>query len=115
MIYDEILIMESDGDSPVVSGISIGKDIHGNVIISLDTENYSGTPCPSENVMAVLDSDCIECLSRHYHIQKDEVMKRIFNEFREGGYISRTDYVRARFNDILEYILDSGGKYRLKN
>lgn len=115
MIYNEILIMESDGDSPVVSGISIGKDIHGNVVISLDTENYSGKRYPTENAVAVLDSDCIECLSRHHHIQKDEVMRHLYNEFKEGGYISRTDYVRERFKNILDYILDSGGKYHLKD
>jgi len=52
-------------------------------------------------------------LASRFRIPVAEVPDLLVRKFRYGRYVSRTGAVRRQFKNILEFILDCGGKYRL--
>lgn len=114
MIYNEVLLMESDDDSPIVADIAIGNDILDNLVIKLSYSVYESGIRPDKDVCAVIDSDSLASLAKHLRIAVHEVKQYLVDKFSYGGYISRTATVREEFHNILNFILDNGGKYRLE-
>lgn len=107
--------MESDGDSAIVASLYLDYNLYDELMICLETEEYgeTGRSSKDKKVCAVLDKDCVVTLSTQLKIRPEDLPEHLYKEFHNGGYISRTSYVRSRFKDMLEYILDLGGKYHL--
>ena len=116
MIYNEYIIMESDGDSPLVATLSIGMNILKETVICLSVSDYGreGSHVPTRNTMAIIDNYEVALLAKRWNIPVTEVNQHLASKFREEGYISRTSYVRGKFQQMLHYILDNGGKYHIK-
>ena len=114
MIYNETIIMESDGDASIVMTISVGTTILDEMVICLEETVYDNDVLPDHKTMAILDKDNQSILAECLNIKPAVLKEHLIDKFSEGGYLSSTSYVRAVFQQILEYILDNGGKYRLK-
>lgn len=118
MLKNECLLMESDGDSLLVASLVIGYDILDRLTVRLcitdyDCETVSSRYACEKVTSASLDDDCIRLLASRFRIPVAEVPDLLVRKFRYGRYVSRTGAVRRQFKNILEFILDCGGKYRL--
>jgi hypothetical protein len=120
MIYNESLIMSTDDDCDLMMSITIGETILDELALCLD-EHYSGNDdCFRINknnltkVIAVIDKHNLSIMAKHIGIPASGVREHLIEKFSDYGYISRISYVRDMFQEILDYILDCGGKYRFK-
>ena len=119
MIYDEHLLMESDDDCQIIANIVIGYDVRGNLVIQLGVYD-DGWDYPEgfryvakDETTATIDVDDLDVMAAHLNRSKGEVLNHLLGKFGGSGYVARTSYVKNCFKEILEYILDCGGKYRL--
>ena len=67
-----------------------------------------------DETTATIDVDDLEVMAAYLKRSKGEVLNHLLGKFGGSGYVARTSYVKNCFKEILEYILDCGGKYTLK-
>lgn len=118
MIYNEELIISSDDDAPIMSSITIGETIRGELALCLE-DHYNGDDdyfSIDENeltsVVFVIDPYELPIMAKRIGIPTGEVRNHLIEKFSDGGYISRRDYIQEVFQEMLNYVLDNGGKYR---
>lgn len=121
MMYKRKLVMSSHEDYQIMADIFIGYDVLENLVIRLcvhdEGDGYpTGTVFTSrEETKAIIDKEEVKTLARRLKIPPSALKNYLYEGFKVRGYISSTDYVTASFSNMLNYILDQGGKYRLKN
>lgn len=118
MIYNEELIISSDDDAPIMSSVTIGETIQGELALCLE-DHYNGDDDyfkidedDLNKVVFVIDPYELPAMAKRIGIPTSEVRNHLIEKFSDDGYISRRDYIQEVFQDILNYILDNGGKYR---
>ena len=112
--------MSSDDDCCLMMSITIGETILDELALCLE-EHYNGDDDYFKlnknnltKVVAIIDKHELSVMAKHLGIPASDVRKHLVEKFSDDGYISRTSYVRDAFQEILDYVLDCGGKYRFK-
>lgn len=113
MIYNKTIMMESDSESPVVMTITIGNNIMDELVLCLEEEVYDDDAVPCKKTTAVIDKDNMSALAGRLKIKPEGLKQHLIDRFEENGRLTK-NYVCHVYQQILEYILDNGGKYRLK-
>lgn len=118
-IYNEINLVSSYNDGFEVD-VTIGTTILDDIVISYNAEHYGDLGEDyfrhKENIHAVIDSYEIKVMAKHLGITPDKVKQHLIDKFDDNdSYISYIPYIRNYFHDILDYILDCGAKYRIKD
>ena len=120
MIYNKTTIMESDSESPIVMTIVIGNNILDELLLCLVEEDYESETTAALDVeytakyVAVIDKDSLAVMAEKLNIELVKMRDHLIDKFSEGCYISNKSYVMNAYRNILDYVLDCGGKYRLK-
>lgn len=118
MIYNEELIISSDDDAPIMSSITIGETVRNELALCLedhyngDDDYFSIDKNELTNVVFVIDQYELSIMAKRIGIPTSEVRNHLIEKFSDGGYISRRDYIQEVFQEMLNYVLDNGGKYR---
>ena len=112
--------MESDEDCDFMASIYIGETEHKELALQFEehcneNNDYGHKFKDLENVIAVIDDDSLPIMAEHLGIPANEIYDHLIKKFGDHGYISRIAYIREMFHEMLNYILDCGGKYRFKN
>ena len=113
MIYNKTTMMESDSESPVVITVTIGNNIMDELVLCLEEEVYDDEAAPRMKTTAVIDKDNMSALAGSLKIKPEELKQHLIDRFEENGRLTK-NYVCHVYQQILEYILDRGGKYRFK-
>ena len=120
MMYKRKLVMSSHEDYQIMADIFIGYDVLGNLLIRLCVHD-EGDSYPSgvtfttrDETSAIIDKDEMKAMASHLDIPPSAIKNHLYEGFKVREYISSTSYVTASFSNMLNYILDQGGKYRLK-
>lgn len=112
--------MESDSESPIVMTIVIGNNILDELVICLVEEDYESETTAALDVeytakyVAVIEKDSLAVMAEKLRIDLAKMRGHLVDKFSEGGYIPNKSYVVNAYRNILDYVLDCGGKYRLK-
>ena len=111
--------MASDDDCDLMALISIGETDYNELALHFEehcneNNDYGFKIKNLENVIAVIDNDSLAIMAEHLGIPAKKVRDHLLEKFGDHGYISRIAYIRDTFHEILNYILDCGGKYRFK-
>lgn len=118
----EFLLMQSDEDAQIMASIYVGNDEQGNLVVSL-IDNDGGWDYPEDldieytpevDTIATIDAESQIEMASYLDIPVRKLMEHLVEKFEEQGYIAKTSYIHERFKDILDYILDNGGRYSLK-
>lgn len=108
-----MLIAESDGDMEIGAFIEAGFDILGNFIVKLSCTDYEYSKYDYEQSV-VLDSDEYAKLARYLRVPCQELPVALGERCGDRSSLLVPSDVRSIFKDIIELILDSGARYKLK-
>lgn len=119
-MYKKKIVMSSHEEYQTMAEISIGYDVLENLVIRLcvydEGDSYPAgvTFTARDETKAIIEKDEIKSMACRLDIPPSTVMNHLYEGFKVRGYISTTSYVTASFSNMLNYILDQGAKYRLK-
>lgn len=112
MLLLEELIIDSDGDMQIGSGIVAGFDDEKNFAVVLDYTDYETgynrkTWAVVEKEDALVMADCLK-------VRLTSLPQEISERFGDSSDIAVPSEVEALFKDILDFILACGVRYQLK-
>lgn len=108
------LIIESDNDLPaIISSITVDFKWSNELVVSLE---YQNDERPEYGYIreAVVDSEDTGKLARFLHTQPEHLPDEFFNRFKDTSYCAAPSEVEETFGEILNFILDCGARYQLK-
>ena len=112
--------MASDEDCQIMTYLLIGTNIHDELVICLEKEDGGWDYpegmyyTPERRTYAILDADNMLVMAKKLRVEVKDLSTYLYRKFRYGGYISHSSGVYREFQRILNFILDCGAKYRLK-
>lgn len=107
------LIVESDEDLEIFSSLCAGFDDRGNLVIELDFDDLTSRH-RKHLTYAILDGDETKILADSLHIPPQDIPARLRERFQCQWPIPVPSEVGDTFRDILNFIIDCGAKYRLR-
>ena len=110
---DEALIAESDNDMEIVSSLSVGFDLFGNLVVEMDYADGSDSRY-DYRLDAIVDKDELVLLSRELESFNKSLPLAISDRFGKGWKLLTPSDIDGVFSDILDFILDCGAHYKLK-
>lgn len=112
--------MASDEDCQIMTYLLIGTNIHDELVICLEKEDGGWDYpegmlyTPEQKTLAVVDAENMQLMARKLRIEVKDLPTYLYRKFYYGGYIHHSSVVIRGFQKVLDYILDCGAKYRLK-
>lgn len=107
------VIVESHDDIEIWSSIIIWESPRKELIIQLEFIDYDNHE-RDHSIYATIDPDEATTMARSLHIDPDSVPRAIFERFGDTSNTTVPSKVEATFQEILNFILDCGARYRLK-
>lgn len=114
MLTLERIIIESDSDLEIVATIVTGYDTMKHFVIQFIYEDYRKGG-RNNSYCAVMDEEEVATMAHHLHISPNELPQALYDAFGDKSGIAVPSEVESVFQEILEYILDCGARYSLKN
>ena len=113
MLLLEELIIDSDGDMPIGSGIVAGFDDDKNFAVVLDYTDYETGY--NRNTWAVVEKEDALVMADYLKVRLTSLPQEIFERFGDSSDIVVPSEVEAVFKEILDFIIACGVRYQLKN
>lgn len=107
------VIVESNDDLEIWSSIVVAFDIYGNLEVTLefiDYTNHKYDTC----VCAMVEKNELQILEKSLHVEICNIPQLLFHRFGDVSNKAVPSEVRKIFQDILEFLLDCGVRYHLK-
>ena len=112
--------MASDEDCQIMTYLLIGTNIYNELVICIEKEDGGWDYpegmlyTPKRRTYAILDADNMQVMAKRLRVEVKDLSNYLSQKFCYAGYISRSSKVYHEFQKILNFILDCGAKYRLK-
>lgn len=112
--------MASDEDCQIMTYLLIGTNILDELVICIEKEDGGWDYpkgmlyTPDRRTYAILDADNMRVMAKKLRVEVKDLSSYLCRKFSYGGYISHSSVVTREFQKILNFILDCGAKYRLK-
>ena len=113
MLLLEELIIDSDGDMQIGSGIVAGFDDEKNFAVVLDYTNYETGY--NRNTWAIVEKEEALEMADYLKVRLTSLPKEILERFGDWSDIAVPSEVEAVFKDILDFIISCGVRYQLKS
>ena len=113
MLLLEELIIDSDGDMQLGSGIVAGFDDEKNFAVVLDYTDYETGY--NRKTWAVVEKEDALVMADNLKVRLTSLPQEIRERFGDSSDIAVPSEVEAVFKDILDFILACGVRYQLKN
>lgn len=112
MLALEEVIIESHDDFEIWSSVVVGFDTSKNLVVRLDCIDYkeNGSGVRQDAVVGKEDAFALSC---RWHTKLTGLPHFIYSRFGDGSNLSVPSEVEGLFKEILDFILDSGGRYVL--
>ena len=112
MLLLEELIMDSDGDMLIGSGIVAGFDDEKNFAVVLDYTDYETGY--NRKTWAVVEKEDALAMADYLKVRLTSLPQEILERFGDSSDIAVPSEVEAVFKEILDFIIACGVRYRLK-
>lgn len=119
---DRGFCIESDGDQPVVATVSVEFDGWGELQVELAYEDYrrperegSRSRLPRRRARATVDRADAERMARRLGKPVAQLPAAFEERWGDAGVCLPPRQVEAIFGEMLEFILDCGVQYRLRD
>ena len=119
---DRGFCIESDGDQPVVATVSVEFDRWGELQVELAYEDYrrperegSRSRLPRRRARATVDRADAERMARRLGKLVAQLPAAFEERWGDAGWCLPPRQVEAIFGEMLEFILDCGVQYRLRD
>ena len=112
MLLLEELIIDSDGDMPIDSGIVAGFDDDKNFAVVLDYTDYETGY--NRKTWAVVEKEDALAMADYLKVRLTSLPQEILERFGDSSNIAVPSEVEAVFKEILDFIIACGVRYRLK-
>lgn len=112
MLLLEELIIDSDGDMLIGSGIVAGFDDEKNFAVVLDYTDYETGY--NRKTWAVVEKEDALAMADYLKVRLTSLPQEIFERFGDSSDIAVPSEVEAVFKEILDFIIACGVRYRLK-
>ena len=112
MLLLEELIIDSDGDMLIGSGIVAGFDDEKNFAVVLDYTDYETGY--NRKTWAVVEKEDALTMADYLKVRLTSLPQEIFERFGDSSDIAVPSEVEAVFKEILDFIIACGVRYRLK-
>lgn len=113
MLTSEKIIVESDGGIEIVATIVAGFDYLNNLVVQYDLEDYREGE-KDYTYSAIVDEDDAKVMAKRLKVAYTDLPKALDDEFGDTTDLLVPSEVEAVYKDILDFILDCGAKYKLK-
>ncbi len=113
MLLLEELIIDSDGDMPIGSGIVAGFDDDKNFAVVLDYTDYETGY--NRKTWAVVEKEDALAMADYLKVRLTSLPKEILERFGDWSDIAVPSEVEAVFKDILDFMISCGVRYQLKS
>lgn len=113
MLTSEKIIVESDGDIEIVATIVAGFDYLNNFVVQYDFEDYRNGGKDYTH-SAIVDEEDGMVMARHLKVSYADLPQALYDEFGETAGTSVPSEVEDVYKNVLDFILDCGAKYKLK-
>ncbi len=107
------VIVESNDDLEIWSSITIWDNSQKELIIQLEFIDYPKHK-RDHKIYATIDSDEATTMAQNLHIDVADLPHAIFEKYGDTSNSTVPSKVEAIFEEILNFILDCGARYRLK-
>ena len=112
MLLLEELIIDSDGDMLIGSGIVAGFDDEKNFAVVLDYTDYETGY--NRKTWAVVEKEDALAMADYLKVRLTSLPQEILERFGDSSDIAVPSEVEAVFKEILDFIIACGVRYRLK-
>ncbi|HJB72143.1 hypothetical protein [Barnesiella sp. ET7] len=106
------VIVESHDDLEIWSSITVWEGARQELVIQLEFTDYDD-PDRETKTSATLDRDEAATLAKHLHITAEALPQALFDRYGDTSNLAVPSEVEALFQEILNFILDHGARYRL--
>ena len=113
MLLLEELIIDSDGDMLIGSGIVAGFDDEKNFAVVLDYTDYETGY--NRKTWAVVEKEDALAMADYLKVRLTSLPQEILERFGDSSDIAVPSEVEAVFKEILDFIIACGVRYQLKN
>ena len=113
MLLLEEMIIDSDGDMQIGSGIVAGFDDDKNFAVVLDYTDYETGY--SRKTCAVVEKEESLMIADNLKTRLTALPQEIRERFGDSSDIAVPSEVEAVFKEILDFIISCGVRYQLKN
>ena len=113
MLLLEELIIDSDGDMLIGSGIVAGFDDEKNFAVVLDYTDYETGY--NRKTWAVVEKEDALAMADYLKVRLTSLPQEILERFGDWSDIAVPSEVVAVFKDILDFIISCGVRYQLKS
>ena len=112
MLLLEELIIDSDGDMLIGSGIVAGFDDEKNFAVVLDYTDYETGY--NRKTWAVVEKEDALAMADYLKVRLTSLPQEILERFGDSSDIAVPSEVEAVFKEILDFIIACGVRYQLK-
>ena len=119
MLKNEIILMSSDDDAPIMAFLSTGYNYLDELVICVETHDdgsihEEGTSYrATRQITATLDKDHMRMMTKSLRIGVYDLQGFLNRRFQYRGYVSHKGRVFKQFQRMLDFVLDCGSKYKL--
>lgn len=114
MLTSEKIIVESNSDIEIVATIVAGFDYLNNFVVQYHFEDYR-VGGKDYTHSAIVDEEDAKGMARHLKVSYAGLPQALYDEFGDTTGLSVPSEVESVYKDVLDFILDCGAKYKLKN
>lgn len=106
------VIVESNDDLEIGSSITVWESPRKELVVQLDFIDYDDRERDNK-VLATLDRDETTLLANRLHLDIGALPTVLFERYGDTSNRAVPSEVEARFQEILNFLLDQGVRYRL--
>lgn len=106
------VIVESNDDLEIWSSITVWESPRQELVVQLEFIDYDDRDRDSKT-FATLDRDETALLAECLHIAAEALPQALFDRFGDTSNSAVPSEVEALFQEILNFVLDHGARYRL--
>lgn len=107
------IIVESNDEMEIWASVEAVIDKYGNLVLTLEYQDDSNHG-RNNRTYAVIDGDELPLMERLLCVQRADIPGVLYDRFGDTSNRTVPSEVRKMFQDILEFLLDCGVRYRLK-
>lgn len=106
------VITESNDDLEIWSSITVWESPRQELIVQLEFIDYTDRE-RDRKTFATLDRDETHLLAERLHLSPEALPQALFDRYGDTSNTAVPSEVEALFQEILNFILDHGARYRL--
>lgn len=106
------VIVESNDDLEIWSSITVWESPRQELIVQLEFIDYDNRD-RDRKTFATLDRDETRLLADQLHLSAEALPQALFDRYGDTSNSAVPSEVEALFQEILNFILDHGARYRL--